>query len=746
MAKQFVTGFGQKDTRAKSLSDGRENPSRFAGQDYETTTFASVAKLASNPKAKPKADAQWCIFSDYVAHDARSHDRQRQDGNFYALAIDVDDGNYSMAAIQDALRHTIGDVAAIIYSTSGATEEKRKWRALIPLAQPLPGWQYALAQRAFFDLLTNQGINCDRALQRPGQPIYLPNVPMDKRNAAAIPLFYRHGIIRAASFTYAGSKIEAREEQNLADDCEKERLAIEAAKARKAEREARGFNDDSSVVGAFNERHVVEELLERYNYKREGRSAQYQSRYQSSGSYATKSFGDYWVSLSGSDAGANIGTVKESYCWGDAFDLFCHYEHAGDFTAAVRAYGEEINPSNPTAAQVLKPLMGDWNGPPINGQTDTLPEPTTGNGPIMVGAGVSQIKQQRIFDLESARPQLASSYLIKGWLGKSQMSVVYGPSNVGKSFFCLDMAFAVAANQEWTDSRVRGGTVLYLATEGGNAFRNRVYALRLAKGIDKAPLVVRPSPVDLLRAEVDLPALGELCKEVTEVYGEIQMIVVDTLSRAMAGGNENGPEDMTRFIGNLDVLRDLTGAHIMVVHHTGKDTAAGARGHSSLRAATDTEIELEVTESGLRVAKTTKQRDMEPKPPLGFTLAVHELGRDEDGDAVTTCTIEIADQSEIDEINQPKPTGENQFAVLEAFRQLRGDGIGMANPGGTGWPPPGAFWAIPEVELKRHAKGKLSGKSNPDSAYSGAIKSMIKSGYMVRNDGHLWIKAKEGML
>ena len=30
----------------------------------------------------------------------------------------------------------------------------------------------------------------------------------------------------------------------------------------------------------------------------------------------------------------------------------------------------------------------------------------------------------------------------------------------------------------------------------------------------------------------------------------------------------------------------------MLVHHTGKDTAKGARGHSLLRAATDTEIEV----------------------------------------------------------------------------------------------------------------------------------------------------------
>lgn len=731
--KRFVTGFGQFDTRKNTA------------QDYDTITFARVAAMAENPAAKDKAESQWCIFSTYIAHDARSHDRQRSDGQFYCLAIDIDIGNLCRKDVIDAVRQILGDVTRIIYSTSSSTSDNRKWRVLIPLSKWITGHQYADAQRALFDLLHEScHITCDRALARPGQPIYLPNVPMDKRNAAAIPYFYEYDIHRGKMLNYFGSIIEKTVERNMANDLAKEQAALEAAKARAAERAQRGFDDDGSVVDAFNERHSVEELLDRYGYERHGRSDQWRSRYQSSGSYATKSFGDYWVSLSASDAGAAIGTVKDTYCWGDPFDLFCHYEHQGDFKAAVRAYGNEINPNNPTAAQVLKPIMGSWDGPPINGQAERSPEAAQEGGPTIVGAGISQIKQHRVFDLENARPVLSSSYLVKGWLGKSQMSVVYGPSNVGKSFFCLDLAFAIAANQEWNGCKVRGGTCLYLATEGGNAFRNRVYALREAKGVERAPLVVRPSPIDLLRAEVDMPALAELCKEVTEVYGSIEMIVVDTLSRAMAGGNENGPEDMTRFIGNLDVLRDLTGAHIMVVHHSGKDTAAGARGHSSLRAATDTEIELEVDDSGLRLAKTTKQRDMEPKPPLGFTLAVHELGTDEDGDSVTTCTIEIASDEQVADSKTRRPIGGNQVAVLEAFKQLRDDGIGSPNPGGTGWPEIGKYWVISENDLRGHARGKLTDKSNPDSAYSGAVKSMIASGYMARNDGFLWITAREG--
>jgi hypothetical protein len=78
----------------------------------------------------------------------------------------------------------------------------------------------------------------------------------------------------------------------------------------------------------------------------------------------------------------------------------------------------------------------------------------------------------------------------------------------------------------------------------------------------------------------------------------------------------------------------------MIVHHTGKDAARGARGHSSLRAAVDTELRVTVGEDGWRTVETTKQRDMPADFERRFRLRVVELGRDQDGDAVTSCVVE----------------------------------------------------------------------------------------------------------
>ena len=100
-------------------------------------------------------------------------------------------------------------------------------------------------------------------------------------------------------------------------------------------------------------------------------------------------------------------------------------------------------------------------------------------------------------------------------------------------------------------------------------------------------------------------------------------MVLDTLSRIMAGGDENGPKDMTAVVDNVDYIRSARNVHCCIVHHAGKDVARGARGHSSLRAATDTEIEL---------ARIGESEDKT------FTVAVKKQ-REMAGDDVFTCTL-----------------------------------------------------------------------------------------------------------
>jgi RecA-family ATPase len=186
--------------------------------------------------------------------------------------------------------------------------------------------------------------------------------------------------------------------------------------------------------------------------------------------------------------------------------------------------------------------------------------------------------------------------LVKGVLDQGAMSVIYGDSNVGKSFVVIDMAFSVAAGVPWAGHKTAGLPVVYIAAEGGRGVLKRIRALEHKYGrpaVERAPFRLLPSPVDLLHADADLVPLTQALAAVKAELGGLGLVVVDTLSRALAGGDENTSTDMGGFVKNIDKLRTYLECHLTLIHHTGKRADKGARGWSGLRAAIDTEIELE---------------------------------------------------------------------------------------------------------------------------------------------------------
>jgi hypothetical protein len=123
----------------------------------------------------------------------------------------------------------------------------------------------------------------------------------------------------------------------------------------------------------------------------------------------------------------------------------------------------------------------------------------------------------------------------------------------------------------------------------------------------------------------------------------------------MAGGDENSGKDMTFAVSTIDAVKQATGAHVAIVHHCGKDEAKGARGHSSLRAAVDAEIEVSRPEGErITTVRVTKQRDLERGEAMPFSLKVIELGTNRRGKPVTSCTVHHEDEMMA---SQPKKQG-----------------------------------------------------------------------------------------
>ncbi|MBY6153372.1 helicase RepA family protein [Vannielia litorea] len=266
--------------------------------------------------------------------------------------------------------------------------------------------------------------------------------------------------------------------------------------------------------------------------------------------------------------------------------------------------------------------------------------------------------------------------LVKNWLSHGSFSVLYGESGAGKTHVALDIALHVAANATWMSNKVdsREGCVVYISAEGGRGVQDRVLALRKAKreiGHGAHRLFILPSSVRI-SSESDglLEAIGSAC-DVDPV-----LIVVDTLARCF-DGDENSTMDMNRFVAAADALRERTGAHVMLVHHSGKDGSKGARGSSALRAAIDTEIHVTNSKKGIQ-ASVTKQRDFASEGQVSFELQPVFIGKHLDDDEVWSAVISPAQDAEHRDMLAPQ----SSLALDALERALRESGEARRVGGG----------------------------------------------------------------
>jgi len=231
----------------------------------------------------------------------------------------------------------------------------------------------------------------------------------------------------------------------------------------------------------------------------------------------------------------------------------------------------------------------------------------------------------------------ASAWVIKGVLPQAGLAVVYGASGSGKSFAVLDMALAIAQGRPWRGRKVRQGKVAYIAAEGADGFRKRLAAYALHQGIelDDVPMTVLNGAPNLL----EVKDAADIVVGV-KAAGGANVIIIDTLAQTMPGGNENAGEDMGKALAHCKRIHEATGALVILIHHSGKDQAKGARGWSGLRAAADAEIEVMRDEpSGQRSLRLSKNKDGEDGLQWAFELQIVQLGVDEDLDPITSCVV-----------------------------------------------------------------------------------------------------------
>lgn len=322
------------------------------GEEYPTITLKQL--FSFDPTHNQKSRGWAIIPSSYHEYDGRKHERQRENGSFVALCGDIDKGDHAIEDVEEAVRSFVGDASWLIYASAHCRPGNRRWRIVVPLAEETDFEFWHDAQLAFFEHMEGRGLPMDGALARAGQPVYLPNVPT-KHEASGVtlraddgsPLYFERkshvsdsGGLALDHSTLASGIHRIREKRRV-DEEERARIREEGLSRRKRRPITQG--DDGSLIEAFNRDNSVEAMLDRYGYQQDPRSpVDWRSRYQQGETYATRAIENgKWISLSTSDADVGVGERCQAGCFGDAYDLFAHYEHGGDHKSAFRALAEE---------------------------------------------------------------------------------------------------------------------------------------------------------------------------------------------------------------------------------------------------------------------------------------------------------------------------------------------------------------------------------------------------------------------
>ena len=381
--------------------------------------------------------------------------------------------------------------------------------------------------------------------------------------------------------------------------------------------------------------------------------------------------------------------------------------------AAPRQIPERQAPQRPAQAA----------GPRHGGQSESPGPEAEPEAPEADRGGISLTCSSEIV-LETS-----PDYLLKGLIHKGDISMLYGPSGCGKTFFALHMAHAIASNRSILGRRVRPARVALFALEGSAGLNKRIVAMRNKYG-DAPDLYVYKRPVCLFNEP------GTLAGVIAAVQAcGAELVIFDTLSRTMPGANENAPEAMTAMVGAFDTLRAATGAHVMLVHHAGKDTERGARGHSSLKAAVDVELELAKNDDGSRSLRISKGRDDADGRVDHFMLKSVDLGRDSDGDPITTCIVEMLDEAPVRTTKRGRPN-----VVVPLVQGWIADEIDACGETGhvAGKPEKSAI-SIEHIYFVAAAKKRWVDKKTTNKKVSDALEIMQNDKTVMNSNGWLWL-------
>lgn len=232
---------------------------------------------------------------------------------------------------------------------------------------------------------------------------------------------------------------------------------------------------------------------------------------------------------------------------------------------------------------------------------------------------------------------------------ENETVVLFAEPKTGKTAVAVTTALHISCGMDLGNFKVAdAGPCVYYALEGSRAIRMRVEAWkkemreRDVKLPDRIPMFVIEKPANFLKETVRESAAAQIIAAnkyaIKHQGAPLKAIFIDTLTKAMSGGDQNSVEDTSSMFEIVNLIRaGGVRATIIFVHH--KARTGNVRGSSNIEAEPD--MLLDVSKEGdvikLRVARA---RSIEDGASFHFIISGVDLGQTKQGHPLSSMFVE----------------------------------------------------------------------------------------------------------
>lgn len=230
-------------------------------------------------------------------------------------------------------------------------------------------------------------------------------------------------------------------------------------------------------------------------------------------------------------------------------------------------------------------------------------------------------------------------WLVKRLIPLNSVGALYGLPNVGKSFVVFDLASHARRGREWFGRKIQSGDVLYCYAEGAEGFAGRAKAWADNHDTSGGDVALMNNVPNLFRDSKAADKLIAAARECEVQSGQpVRLIILDTLAAATTGADGSSDKDMGTVCERLRKVATALDCAVLVVHHSGKDVSKGMRGSSAILGAVDYTL-LAEEGKGASTLSVEKMRDASKAQSIRFRLVEVVIGKDDDGEDVTSCIV-----------------------------------------------------------------------------------------------------------